>query len=295
MIRVSYLCCFFHDQWLVVSNLLPSISHRHPYNTLGTKIISNNRFPNLRSYKFALNWILIKCFGLNKNIVKGIQKHTQLHEKVPVACKNKRMPNKVEIIGKMLNSMFSYPPSPRPLKKKQKDQNLVSLAHTGNFAKYLSGVLHGALQYYCQLPSFCYMFRLGKKIKFSLKGTQKLQKITNTVSLSQGLLSRILDLSDKYPTHFRFLCVWIYCYRIALIKIKLHSPDVIAITDTSNQACGKLKDKYKKKIISLRDRRCFYKFTTNHLTKSIQWPWKYKIQYSFGNIFQEHFSVHILT
>ena len=116
------------------------------------------------------------------------------------------MPNKVEIIGKMLNSMFSYPPLP-PLKKKQKDQNLVSLAHTGNFAKYLSGVLHGALQYYYQLPSFCYMFRLGKKIKFSLKGTQKLQKITNTVSLSQGLLSRILDLSDKYPTHFRFLCV----------------------------------------------------------------------------------------
>ena len=114
------------------------------------------------------------------------------------------MPNKVEIIGKMLNSMFSYPPP--PLKKKQKDQNLVSLAHTGNFAKYLSGVLHGALQYYYQLPSFCDMFRLGKKIKFSLRGTQKLQKITNTVSLSQGLLSRILD--DKYPTHFRFLYVF---------------------------------------------------------------------------------------
>ena len=113
------------------------------------------------------------------------------------------MPNKVEIIGKMLNSMFSYPPPPPP-----KKANLVSLAHTGNFAKYLSGVLHGALQYYYQLPSFCYMFRLGKKIKFSLKGTQKLQKITNTVSLSQGLLSMILDLSDKYPTHFRFLYVF---------------------------------------------------------------------------------------
>ena len=55
VIRVSYLCCFFHGQLLVVSNLLPSISHRHPYDTLGTKIISNNRFPNLRSYKFALN------------------------------------------------------------------------------------------------------------------------------------------------------------------------------------------------------------------------------------------------
>ena len=53
------------------------------------------------------------------------------------------MPNKVEIIGKMLNSMFSYPPPPP-----QKKANLVSLAHTGNFAKYLSGVLHGALQYY---------------------------------------------------------------------------------------------------------------------------------------------------
>ena len=49
---------------------------------------------------------------------------------------------------------------------------------------------------------------LEKKIKFSLKGTQKLQKITNTVSLSQGLLSMILDLSDKYPTHFRFLYVF---------------------------------------------------------------------------------------
>ena len=63
------------------------------------------------------------------------------------------MPNKVEIIGKMLNSMFSYPTPPH--QKKQKDQNLVSLAHTVNFAKYLSGVLHGALQYYYQLPSFC--------------------------------------------------------------------------------------------------------------------------------------------
>ena len=121
----------------------------------------------------------------------------------------------------MCNSMFFLPPLPTPAKKKQKDQNLVSLAHTGIFAKYLSGVLHGALQYYYQLPSFCYMFwlesdvilqklhgQIGKKIQFSLQSTQKLQRITNTVSLSQGLLSRILDLSDKYPTHFRFLYVF---------------------------------------------------------------------------------------
>ena len=75
------------------------------------------------------------------------------------------MPNKVEIIGKMLNSMFSYSPPPPPKKKKkQKDQNLVSLAHTGNFAKYLSGVLHGALQCYYQLRSFCYMFRLESDV-----------------------------------------------------------------------------------------------------------------------------------
>lgn len=37
------------------------------------------------------------------------------------------------------------PPSPTPPPKKE-DQNLVSLAHTGNFAKYLSGVLHGTLE-----------------------------------------------------------------------------------------------------------------------------------------------------
>ena len=55
VIRASYLCCFFHDQWLVVSNLRPNISHRHPCNTLCTKINSSNKFPNFRSYKFALN------------------------------------------------------------------------------------------------------------------------------------------------------------------------------------------------------------------------------------------------
>ena len=132
------------------------------------------------------------------------------------------MPNKVEIIGKMLNSMFSYPPSPPPLKKSEKTK-IWLVWHTLEILPNIYVVL-------CMEPFNIIISYLAfaacsdlEKIKYSLKGTQKLQKITNTVSLSQGLLSRILDLSDRYPTHFRFLYVFefIVTALIALIKIKL--------------------------------------------------------------------------